>query len=94
MYLGLLLTLSRKTYVNKLLFRDFSAAGESQWYSLPMPDGSEARVHEQSVTYLQQVLARKPSWHGVCSTSPATCIFCSARCAVSVRRKKAGRPPR
>lgn len=60
LYLGLLLTLSRKTYVNKLLFRDFSNIGESQWYSLPMPDGGEARVHEQSVTYLQQVLARKP----------------------------------
>jgi hypothetical protein len=60
LYLGLLLTLSRKTYVNKLLFRDFSAAGESQWYSLPMPDGTDAKVHEQSVTYLQQVLARRP----------------------------------
>ena len=60
LYLGLLLTLSRKTYVNKLLFRDFSASGESQWYSLPMPDGGDARVHEQSVTYLQQVLARRP----------------------------------
>lgn len=60
LYLGLLLTLSRKTYVNKLLFRDFSAAGNTQWYSLPMPDGDEARVHEQSVTYLQQVLSRRP----------------------------------
>ena len=60
LYLGLLLTLSRKVYVNKLLFRDFGADSDEQWYSLPMPDGSEARVHEQSVTYLQQVLGRKP----------------------------------
>lgn len=60
LYLGLLLTLSRKVYVNKLLFRDFSMEGEDQWYSLPMPNGDEVRVHEQSVTYLQQVLARKP----------------------------------
>lgn len=59
LYLGLLLTLSRKTYVNSLLYRDFSSTGDAQWYSLPMPDGSEARVHEQSVTYLQQVLSRR-----------------------------------
>ncbi len=59
LYLGLLLTLSRKTYVNGLLYRDFSAAGATQWYALPMPDGDEIRVHEQSVTYLQQVLSRR-----------------------------------
>ena len=59
LYLGLLLTLSRKTYVNSLLYRDFSSTNDSQWYSLPMPDGSEANVHEQSVTYLQHVLSRR-----------------------------------
>ena len=59
LYLGLLLTLSRKAYVNGLLYRDFSTSGDAQWYSLPMPDGSDVRVHEQSVTYLQQVLARR-----------------------------------
>ncbi|MGI9435402.1 MAG: hypothetical protein ACR2Q4_11330 [Geminicoccaceae bacterium] len=60
LYLGLLLTISRKTYVNKLLYRDYSADKETQWYSLPMPDGSDAKVHEQSVAYLQHVLSRKP----------------------------------
>jgi hypothetical protein len=60
LYLGLLLTLSRKTYVSKLLYRDYSIDRETQWYSLPMPDGSEVKVHEQSVAYLQHVLSRKP----------------------------------
>jgi hypothetical protein len=60
LHLAILLTLSRRIYVTNLLYRDFRLDRESQWYSWTLPDGSEARVHEQGIVYLHKVLARRP----------------------------------
>jgi hypothetical protein len=60
LHIAVLLTLSRKSYVDNLLYRDFRLDRESQWYSWTLPGGGEARVHEQSIVYLEKVLSRRP----------------------------------
>jgi hypothetical protein len=60
LHIAVLLTLSRKSYVDNLLYRDFRLDRESQWYSWTLPDGGEARIHEQSIVYLDKVLSRRP----------------------------------
>lgn len=60
LHLALLLTLSRRVYVDNLLYRDFRIDRDSQRYSWTLPDGSEVRVHEQALVYLHKVLARRP----------------------------------
>jgi hypothetical protein len=60
LHLAILLTLSRRIYVEHLLYRDYRVDRESQWYSWTLPDGTEARIHEQGIVYLHKVLARRP----------------------------------
>ena len=60
LHLAILLTLSRRVYVESLLYRDYRVDRDSQWYSWSLPDGSEARIHEQGIVYLHKVLARRP----------------------------------
>ncbi|MEZ5932619.1 MAG: hypothetical protein R3F54_11790 [Alphaproteobacteria bacterium] len=58
-YLGILLTLSKQLYVSQLLYRDFRAAGDQQWHRYKLPGNKTAKVHEQSLVYLHQVLMRR-----------------------------------
>jgi hypothetical protein len=60
LHLTILLTLSRRTYVENLLYRDYRVDRDSQWYSWRLPDGREARIQEQAIVYLHKVLARRP----------------------------------
>jgi hypothetical protein len=60
LHLAVLLTLSRRIYVDQLLYRDYRLDRNAQWYNWTLPDGSEARVHEQGIVYLHKVLARRP----------------------------------
>lgn len=60
LHLAILLTLSRRIYVDNLLYRDFRVDRDSQWYHWSLPDGSDARIHEQGIVYLHKVLARRP----------------------------------
>jgi hypothetical protein len=60
LHLAVLLTLSRRIYVDQLLYRDYRLDRNTQWYNWSLPDGSEARVHEQGIVYLHKVLARRP----------------------------------
>jgi len=60
LHLAILLTLSRRAYVEALLYRDYRVDRDSQWYSWALPDGSSARIHEQGIVYLHKVLARRP----------------------------------
>ena len=60
LHLAILLTLSRRPYVEGLLYRDYRVDRDSQWYSWSLPDGSTARIHEQGIVYLHKVLARRP----------------------------------
>lgn len=64
--LSILLTLSKKHYVNDLLFRDFNLSNDlvwSEWSFRPqLLDGkviSKARIHNQSLVYLETVLMRR-----------------------------------
>ena len=41
LHLAILLTLSRRVYVEGLLYRDYRVDRDSQWYSWSLPDGSE-----------------------------------------------------
>lgn len=52
--LQILLTLSKNLYVNKLLFRDLSLPASETMHVI----GNE-RIHDQAITYLYQVLARR-----------------------------------
>ncbi len=58
-YLSILLTLSKKLYISQLLYRDFRAAGDQQWHRYQLPANKVAKVHEQSIVYLHQVLMRR-----------------------------------
>ena len=58
-YLSILLTLSKKLYISQLLHRDFRAAGDQQWHRYQLPADKVAKVHEQSIVYLHQVLMRR-----------------------------------
>jgi hypothetical protein len=60
LHLAILLTLSRRVYVEQLLYRDYRVDRDSQWYNWTLPDGSSARIHEQGIVYLHKVLARRP----------------------------------
>jgi hypothetical protein len=60
LHLAILMTLSRRAYVENLLYRDYRVDRDSQWYSWSLPDGREVRVHEQGIVYLHKVLARRP----------------------------------
>lgn len=60
LHLAILLTLSRRVFVENLLYRDYRVDRESQWYNWTLPDGSDARIHEQGIVYLHKVLARRP----------------------------------
>ncbi len=60
LHLAILLTLSRRIYVEGLLYRDYRVDRESQWYNWSLPDGSAARIHEQGIVYLHKVLSRRP----------------------------------
>ena len=60
LHLAILLTLSRRIYVEGLLYRDYRVDRDSQWYRWTLPDGSAARIHEQAIVYLHKVLARRP----------------------------------
>ncbi len=60
LHLAILLTLSRRVYVEQLLYRDYRVDRDSQWYNWNLPDGSSARIHEQGIVYLHKVLARRP----------------------------------
>jgi hypothetical protein len=64
--LRILLTLSKKHYVNELLFRDFNLSNDmvwSEWSVLPqLIDGkivNKVRIHNQSLVYLETVLMRR-----------------------------------
>lgn len=57
--LAILLTLSKTLYVSQLLYRDYRASTDQQWHRYSLPGGKTARVHEQSLTYLHQVLMRR-----------------------------------
>lgn len=59
-YLWILATLSRRRYLDGLLFRNFRADPTGEWHRFRLPDGSTIRVHEQSIVYLEKVLARRP----------------------------------
>lgn len=58
-YLAILLTLSKRLYIGQLLYRDFRAAGDQQWHRYQLADGKVAKVHEQGIVYLHQVLMRR-----------------------------------
>ncbi|MGI9511175.1 MAG: hypothetical protein ACR2QJ_17695 [Geminicoccaceae bacterium] len=58
-YLSILLTLSKKLYISQLLYRDFRAAGDQQWHRYRLGANKVAKVHEQSIVYLHQVLMRR-----------------------------------
>ena len=58
-YLSILLTLSKKLYISQLLYRDFRAAGDQQWHRYQLGANKVAKVHEQSIVYLHQVLMRR-----------------------------------
>ena len=58
-YLSILLTLSKKLYISQLLYRDFRAAGDQQWHRYQLSGDKVAKVHEQSIVYLHQVLMRR-----------------------------------
>ncbi len=58
-YLAILLTLSKRLYTDQLLYRDFRIAGDQQWHRYKLPDNTSAKVHEQSIVYLHQVLMRR-----------------------------------
>ncbi|MGI9500564.1 MAG: hypothetical protein ACR2P3_11025 [Geminicoccaceae bacterium] len=58
-YLSILLTLSKRLYISQLLYRDFRAAGDQQWHRYELADNKVAKVHEQSIIYLHQVLMRR-----------------------------------
>jgi len=60
LHLAILLTLSRRLYVEGLLYRDYRLDRDSQWYRWTLPDGGAARIHEQAIVYLHKVLARRP----------------------------------
>ena len=60
LHLAILLTLSRRAYVDALLYRDYRVDRDSQWYRWSLPDGGAARIHEQAIVYLHKVLARRP----------------------------------
>lgn len=60
LHLAILLTLSRRIYVENLLYRDYRVDRDSQWYTWSLPDGSSARIHEQGIVYLHKVLSRRP----------------------------------
>jgi hypothetical protein len=60
LYLSILATLSRRRYVEGLLFRDFRLDPGSEWYRHTLPDGSSIKVYEQAIVYLEKVLARRP----------------------------------
>jgi hypothetical protein len=60
LHLAILLTLSRRVYVEALLYRDYRVDRDSQWYSWSLPDGSTVRIHEQGIVYLHKVLGRRP----------------------------------
>ncbi|MGI9302237.1 MAG: hypothetical protein ACR2RB_05950, partial [Gammaproteobacteria bacterium] len=51
---GMLLILSRRCYINGLLFRDYGEEQHAQYSSI----GGE-RIHDQAITYVYQVLGRK-----------------------------------
>jgi len=58
-HIGILMTLSRATYLNSLLFRDFRADAATQWQRYRLAGGKTAKIHEQSTVYLHHVLARR-----------------------------------
>ncbi len=58
-YLAILLTLSKRLYTDQLLYRDFRMAGDQQWHRYTLPGNKSAKVHEQSIVYLHQVLMRR-----------------------------------
>ena len=58
-YLSILLTLSKKLYLSQLLYRDFRVAGDQQWHRYQLSGGKTAKVHEQGIVYLHQVLMRR-----------------------------------
>ena len=58
-HLGILMTLSRNSYLTKLLFRDFRADAAMQWHRYRLAGGKTAKIHEQSTVYLHHVLARR-----------------------------------
>jgi hypothetical protein len=60
LHLAILLTLSRRIYVEGLLYRDYRVDRDSQWYRWTLPDGAAARIHEQAIVYLHKVLSRRP----------------------------------
>ncbi|MGH6944819.1 MAG: hypothetical protein ACREH6_11440, partial [Geminicoccaceae bacterium] len=60
LHLAILLTLSRRIYVESLLYRDYRIDRETQWYTWKLPDGGDVRIHEQAIVYLHKVLSRRP----------------------------------
>lgn len=58
-YLSILLTLSKRLYIGQLLYRDFRAAGDQQWHRYQLGANKVAKVHEQGIVYLHQVLMRR-----------------------------------
>jgi hypothetical protein len=58
-YLAILLTLSKRLYTDQLLYRDFRTAGVQQWHRYTLPGNKSAKVHEQGIVYLHQVLMRR-----------------------------------
>jgi hypothetical protein len=60
LHLAILMTLSRRIYVDNLLYRDFRLDRDSQWYNWTLADGSDVRIHEQGIVYLHKVLSRRP----------------------------------
>ena len=60
LHLWILATLSKRRYLEGLLYRDFRADAAGEWHRYRLPDGTTIRVHEQSLVYLDKVLARRP----------------------------------
>jgi hypothetical protein len=58
-HLGILMTLSRGSYLTNLLYRDFRADTAALWHRYRLPGGKTTKIHEQSTVYLQYVLARR-----------------------------------
>lgn len=58
-YLAILMTLSKRLYTDQLLYRDFRIGGDQQWHHYTLPGNKSAKVHEQSIVYLHQVLMRR-----------------------------------
>lgn len=58
-HLTILMTLSRRCYISRLLYQDFLADPHTQWLVYDLPNGKSLRIHEQSIVYLDRVLSRR-----------------------------------